>query len=241
MIVTVQIAEVSFAEGLRTLRKRPVLGTTPGLRYAETVFAAPLGGRLLPAPNPRTVATIAAWDGDESFDAFLGSDPLARPFRNGWQVRMEPLRVFGEWPGLRGLPKQELPVGDEEPVVVLTLGRLMPWRLVPFLRTALSAEEEALAEPGLLASTGFGRLPRLVSTFSVWRSAAEMRDYATRREGSHRAAVARDRAHPFHRHSAFIRFRPYLSGGRWEGRDPLVGLLAAAPAQPGTGERGGPA
>jgi hypothetical protein len=128
---------------------------------------------------------------------------------------------------LPGLPKEELPVADEEPVVVLTLGRLMPWRLIPFLRTALPAEEEVLAEPGLLASTGFGRPPRLVSTFSVWRSAAEMRDYAYRREGSHREAVARDRSHPFHRHSAFIRFRPYASRGSWQGRDPLVGLLPA--------------
>jgi hypothetical protein len=227
MIVTVQIAEVSTVEGLRVLRRRPPVGGTPGLRYAETVFTAPLGGGLLPAPNPRTVATIAAWDGDECFDAFLESDPRARPFRKGWRVRMEPLRVFGEWPGLHGLPKEELPAADEEPVVVLTLGRVMPWRLVPFLQAALPAEEEALAEAGLLASTGFGRLPRLVSTFSVWRSAAEMRDYAYRREGSHRAAVARDRAHPFHRHSAFIRFRPYASEGRWQGRDPLAGLLAA--------------
>lgn len=227
MIVTVQIAEVPLAEGLKALRRRASVGETPGLRYAETVFAAPLGGGLLPRPNPRTVATIAAWDDDEDFDTFLASDSRAAPFCDGWQVRMEPLRVFGAWPGLPGLPEKELPVAGEEPVVVLTLGRLMPWRLVPFLRAALPAEEEVLAEPGLLASTGFGRPPRLVSTFSVWRSAAEMRDYATRREGSHRAAVQRDRAHPLHRHSAFIRFRPYASAGSWQGRDPLAGLLSS--------------
>jgi hypothetical protein len=63
---------------------------------------------------------------------------------------------------------------------------------------------------------------RLVSTFSVWRSAAEMRDYANRGGGAHRHAVARDRAHPFHRHSAFIRFRPLASAGSWEGPDPLA-------------------
>lgn len=225
MIVTVLIAKVPLTEGFRVLRRRPPVKAIPGLRFVETVFAAPLGGGLLPAPTPRTVAMIAAWDGDEHFDAFLDASSHAYPFRTGWQVRMEPLRVFGEWPGLPGLPEKELPVDDEEPVVVLTLGRLMPWRLLPFLRTALPAEDEALAEPGLLASTGFGRLPRLVSTFSVWRSAEEMRDYAYRREGSHRAAVARDKAHPFHRHSAFIRFRPYASTGSWQDEDPLAGLL----------------
>jgi len=150
---------------------------------------------------------------------------------------MEPLRVFGEWPGLPGLPKVELPVADDEPVVVLTLGRLMPWRLIPFLRAAHPAEEEVLAEPGLLASTGFGRFPRLVSTFSVWRSAAEMQNYAYRRDGSHRAAVALDKAHPFHRHSAFIRFRPYASEGRWQGRDPLASVLSTGPVAGGAAER----
>jgi hypothetical protein len=236
MIVTVQIGEVSSTEGLAALRRRPRAGTNPGLRYAETVVAAPLASGLLPPPSLRTVAMIAAWDGDEHFDSFLASDPRARPFLNGWQVRTEPLRVFGEWPGLPGLPQKEVPVSDDEPVVVLTLGRLIPWRLVSFLRTARPAEEEVLTEPGLLASTGFARPPRLVSTFSVWRSAAEMRDYAIRREGSHRAAVTRDRAKPFHRHSAFIRFRPYLSRGAWQGRDPLAGVLAPRVRDGGTVE-----
>lgn len=129
MIVTVQIAKVPLSTGLGILLRRPSPEDTPGLRYAETLFTAPLGQGLLPSPNLRTVA--------------------------------------------------------------------------------------------LLASTGFGRLPRLVSTFSVWRSAGEMRDYAVRKGGAHRAAVERDRSRPFRRHSAFIRFRPHASLGSWAGRDPL--------------------
>jgi len=127
---------------------------------------------------------------------------------------MEPLRVFGSWPGLSGLPERPLPVDDEEPVAVITLGRFKPSRLRPFLRASAPAERDVLAEPDLLASTAFARLPNLVSTFSLWRTAAGMRDYANRRDGSHRAAVAKDRERPFHRHSAFIRFRPYATRGQ---------------------------
>jgi hypothetical protein len=54
-----------------------------------------------------------------------------------------------------------------------------------------------------------------------------MRNYAYDRGGSHQAAVAADRARPFHRHSAFIRLRPYATAGAWEGTDPLSGLLRA--------------
>jgi hypothetical protein len=228
MILTVQIADVGIRESLRTLARRPRRADVGGLRYAETLFAAPLGGGLLPAPDLRTAALLAAWDDDESFDVFGASHSLGSQFKEGWQVRMEALRVSGAWPGIDGLPEQQLPVSDEEPVVVLTLGRLMPWRLLPFLRAALPAENDVLAAPGLLASTGFGRLPNLVSTFSVWRTVAEMRRYAHQRGGSHQAAIATDRARPFHRHSAFIRLRPYASAGSWGGGDPLAGVLPPA-------------
>jgi hypothetical protein len=211
LIVSIDIAAVGPRQGLRLLGSRPRVGQVEGLRYAETVFTAPLGASLLPKPSFGTVALIAAWDDDAARERFA-SHPVARQLSSGWQARMVPLRVSGSWPEMPGLPERQLPVDDEEPVAVLTLGRVKPWRLRPFLRAAAPAEADAVAEPDLLASTGFGR-PPLVSTFSLWRTAAGMRDYAYREGGSHRAAVASDRARPFHHVSAFIRFRPYATRG----------------------------
>jgi hypothetical protein len=101
-------------------------------------------------------------------------------------------------------------VDDDEPVAVLTLGRLRILRTRPFLQAGGPAEREAVANPAVLASTGLARLarPRLVSTFSIWRSAGAMREYAFAADGAHQAAVRADRARPFHHASAFIRFRP---------------------------------
>lgn len=195
-----------------------------GLRYAETLFTAPLGPS---PPSLGTVAMIAAWDDEAALDRFA-SHPPGAALADGWQVRMEPLRVFGAWPELPGLPERPLPVAEDEPVAVLTLGRLKPWRARPFLRAAAPAEADAVAHPGLLAATGFGRLPNLVSTFSLWRTAAAMREYANGPGGSHRTAMAKDREGPFHRRSAFIRFRPLATRGRWDGRDPLAELAAVA-------------
>jgi hypothetical protein len=213
LILSVDIAEVGMRQALRVLARPPHPRRVEGLRYAETVFAAPLGSDR-PAPEFGTVALIAAWDDDAALDRFA-SHPLAQQLASGWQARLEPLRVFGAWPGLEGLPERPLPADDDEPVAVITLGRVKPWRLRPFLRAAAPAEREVLGEADLLASTGFGRLPNLVSTFSLWRTSAGMRDYANRRSGTHRAAVAKDRERPFHRHSAFIRFRPYATRGQW--------------------------
>ena len=226
MIVTVDIAELGARQGLGVLARPPRSAEVPGLRHAETVFTAPMGPQLLPVPHVGTVALVAAWEDDAARERFEASHPLAARLAPGWHVRLEPLRVSGAWTEVPDLLDRVRPVDDAEPVVVLTIGRTKPWRLPPFLRAAADAEGDALGAPGLLAKTGFGRLPRLVSTFTVWRSAAEMREFSYRAGGAHQAAIAADRAHPFHFSSAFIRFRPYASSGSWDGVDPLAEALA---------------
>jgi len=227
MIVSVHLADVGFAApGVLCRRPRP--SKASGLLYAETTITAPLSKSLLPAPRLGQVGLIAAWEDDGALDDFLADHPLAKRLAGGWHVRLEPLRVYGAWSAMPGLPTKERPVADDEPVAVLTLGRLRVRRVVPFLRTSARAEGEALADPALLASSGLAR-PPLVSTFSLWRTAAGMRNYAHgRSDGGHPAAKRADSAKPFHRESAFIRFRPYASQGNWGGRDPLSATATAA-------------
>jgi hypothetical protein len=137
---------------------------------------------------------------------------------------MTPLHVYGAWAGLPGLPAKEIAVAADEPVAVLTLGRLR--RLRPFLKASARAEGEAIADPAMLASTGLARPPRMVATFSIWRNVEGMREYARgRRDGAHPAATAAHRANSFHHESAFVRFRPYASQGSWDGRDPLAAAI----------------
>lgn len=227
MIVSMHIVDAGPSRIPAALRARPRPEATPGLLYAETTITAPQGDGRLPL-YPGRFGLIAAWQQDGDLDDFLrGDHPLASWLVAGWHARLEPLRVSGAWPAMPGLPERQIAVEDDEPVAVLTLGRPRLTRLRPFLRTAASAEAAVVEAPGLLAAIGLARPPRLVSTFSLWRSAAAMRDYSHRDAGSHMAAVRADRERPFHHESAFIRFRPYGSAGTWDGRDPLAGLLRA--------------
>lgn len=228
MIVSVHIASLSGRAALDALRRPPRPANVPGLRYAAMTITAPLGGSLAPRPRLDRVGLIAAWEGDSALDRFSSNHRLGGLLAAaGWMTRLEPLRVSGAWPEMPGLPTRAHPGDDEEPVAVLTLGKLRLHRALPFLRSAAAAESEVAAEPDLLASTGLARPPHLVSTFSLWRTATAMREYAYRKHGAHQAAVQNDRARPFHRQSAFIRFRPYASQGSWDGRDPLADLVAA--------------
>ncbi len=235
MIVSVHIADVGPRAAAAVLLRPPKPGDVPGLTYAETTTTAALGEPLLPPKHFGRVGMIAAWDGDAALDDFSRRHPVAAHLAGGWQVRLQPLRVFGSWAGMPGLPARALPVEDEEPVAVLTLGRLRLRRLAAFRRSAAPAESAAIDHPALLAGTGLARPPRLVATFSLWSSAAAMREYATGAGGSHRAAVRADRARAFHHESAFVRFRPYASEGSWDGRDPLAGATTSGgEAQPRT-------
>lgn len=228
MIVSVHIAHTGATKVPGVLRGRPNPARVPGLRYAETAVTAPLGPGLLPTPDPGGIGLIASWEDDASLDAFEAGHPLAERFADGWRARLRPLRVFGTWPEMAGLPERELPVSEDEPVAVLTLGKLRLTRVVPFLRASAAAEGEALGAPGMLATIGLARPPRFVATFSLWRSNAEMRTYATHQGGAHPAATRAHAQRPFHHQSAFIRFRPYASSGSWAGGDPLAQETLAA-------------
>jgi hypothetical protein len=221
VVVTVHIAELGPRDAAAVLLRPPRPGDVAGLTYAVTTTTAPLGAPLLPPRQLGRVGMLAAWESDAAIDAFERSHPIAARLSGGYRVRLQPLRAFGSWAAMPELPKQALAVDDEEPVGVLTLGQLRLLGTGRFRRSAGPAEAAAIESPALLAGTGLARPPRLVATFSLWRSAAAMREYAVSAGGAHAAAMREDRARPFHHESAFVRFRPYASSGSWEGRDPL--------------------
>jgi len=160
MLLSVHICDLDLRTAVGVLRRPPQPSEVPGLEYAETVITAPLGGNLLPTPRLKRVALVAAWESDDAFESFAASHSLARQIARGWQVRLQPLHVYGEWPGLQGLPKGEIEVGEDEPVAVLTIGRPRVRRLPAFLKASARAEAEAVANPGVLASTGNTFSPR---------------------------------------------------------------------------------
>ncbi len=234
MIVSLHLADVSGRSALRLMRTRLDPSSVFGLRYAEVTTAAPLSGRLLPRPKLGRVALIAGWDDETAVEAFLAGHPLAEQLAHGWHVRLQPTRVFGRWPQLPGLPATEEPMDDTEPAAVLTLGRLRLSQTLRFLRASAAAEGLAVRDPALLASTGLARPPGLVATFSLWRSTSAMRAYAHGDSGTgHLAAIQAHADRPFHRESAFVRFRPYAATGKWDGGNPLGATASETLGVPG--------
>jgi hypothetical protein len=221
VIASVHLADLSVRRTLAVLRRAPDPASTPGLRYAKVALAAPLRSSLLPAPDLRRPALVAFWDGDDALSRFLAEDREAAPFAQGWQVRLEPLRAFGSWPGLPSDLPASRAIDYDGPTVVLTLGRLRITQALRFLRASAKAEGAVLAAPGLIWATGLGR-PPLVATCSLWESSHAASTYAYGPiDTAHQNAITTDRARPFHHESAFIRFRPYGSNGRLDRKNRL--------------------
>jgi hypothetical protein len=222
MIASFHIAEVGPRAGLRLLSRPPKPRAVPGLRFAATLSTGPLNAAIPPRPSISRIALVAFWEREDALDEFLAGHPVAAALAGGWHARLEPVRHVGAFHELADLPRGE-PMSADEPVAILTLGRARFDRLVPFMRANARAAGVAAANPALLASTGFLRPPRLVGTFSVWRTTAAMRAYATGRpDPAHRDAIVADREKPFTHEKMFIRFRPYAAVGRWDAVEPLT-------------------
>jgi hypothetical protein len=234
VIASFHLADVGKLAGLRLLRESPAPGDPPGLRYGVLAAAAPLGASRLPRPDPGRVALVAAWEDERSLEGFLVAHPLAAALQDGWRTRLEPTHVFGAFPPLEGLVG-EAPraMAEQEPAAALTIGRLRLSQAPRFLKASAAAERLAVENPAMLRGTGLARPPRLVATFSLWRTTREMRAYAAGAAGpGHRAAVTAHAARPFHHASAFIRFRAYGAEGEWDGENPLPAAVPAPPPCP---------
>jgi hypothetical protein len=231
LLASVHLVDLGPAAALRALRAVPRPEQVEGLRWADVGAGARFGRSVLPAPAPGRTGLVALWEDDGALDRFLaGEHPAARTFAGGWSVRLQPLRQTGTIAGMPPLVESEQPIEDDEPVAVLTYGHTKYRTLKPFLQANQGATVDAIDSPALLAATGLARPPRMVGTFSLWRTAAEMKDYAYRAAGGHTAAM-RDHARiGFQQEALFARFRPYASTGAWDGRDPLAGVGAAAGA-----------
>lgn len=222
MILSVHLAEPARRASLAVMQAHPERSGAPGLVWAQTAVTVPLAAGLLPPPRPTGVGLVAAWADDAGVDHFLAHDPLAEQLADGWHVRLEPLRTFGGWSAMPGLAEITRPVDDDEPVAVLTLGRLRLRRAAAFFPTSRAAERQAVADPSVLLSTALVRPPRLIATFSVWRTAGAMRAYAYGADGAHVRASRAHHTRPFHHESVFARFRPYDAQGAWHGFSALA-------------------
>ena len=164
--VSIHVADLGTTRALRLFTRPARLAATPGLRNCHFAAAAPLRASAAPRLTPRRVALVAFWDADTAARHFIDKADVAAAFRDGWCALLEPLRMFGAWPGLDDLPSNRVTDYDG-PAVALTFGRLRLRHTLRFLRVSGHAERAAVQAPGFVWGTAMARPPFVANLLLV--------------------------------------------------------------------------
>ncbi|MBX3013935.1 MAG: hypothetical protein KF832_20605 [Caldilineaceae bacterium] len=228
-IFTFHLGKAQLATTVKALYRPPTGQAVPGLIHAECLAKMTLGAPVLsPARMQlRQLAMFAAWESPGAIDAFLANTALGRTLATGWHVRLAFQRRWGYIREFDGLAES---VGEQDPaapVVAVTLARMKLPQVPRFIRWGKPVEELVRDHPGTTLALAAMRLPRTVSTFSVWRSQQEMVEMvrghsAVPRPKRHAAAMVERARKDFHFEFTTLRFRPIAEVGTWEGRTNII-------------------
>jgi hypothetical protein len=228
-VFTFHFAKTTLGTTARALFCPPTKADVPGLEHAECLTAMTLGAPIVSPARAQfgRLTMFAAWENEGAIDEFLGSTRLGRAFAAGWHVRMTFVRRWGFVREFDGLPES---VGEQDPtapVVAVTLARMRLPQVVRFIRWGRPVEELVRDHPGKTLAIAAIRLPRTVSTFSVWTSQQAMLDMVRGRSAvpspeRHAAAMAERERKDFHFEFTTLRFQPIAEYGKWEGRSRIL-------------------
>ncbi len=202
-----------------------------GLIHAEYMWRMQLGAPIFsPARMQLNHLTMfAEWESEAAIDDFLANTPLGQSFAAGWHVRMRFLRRWGAVKEFAGLPESAGESDPDAPVIAVTLARMKLPEVPRFIKWGKPVEELVRDHPGALLSSAAMRLPRTVSTFSVWSNQKEMaamvhgHSHVDRPE-RHASAMKERNRKDFHFEFTTLRFQPLREHGSWDGRSNIIPL-----------------
>jgi hypothetical protein len=190
-----------MAVGRARLRK------TPGVRFAKLLGTGK--GFGLGSADPTRWATLVAWEpGTTPAPVLIGTPYTAQNVHKGTLLSLAPLGSRGTWSGRAPFEPMsaEAARAHDGPILVLTRARLRLAKAGTFWRSIGPVARTLPEQPGLLAAFGVGEAPLgFQGTVSVWRSAADIAEFAYRRP-QHAAVVSRTGPERWYAEELFARF-----------------------------------
>ena len=221
---TIPTAGIASAVGRLAIDRFRLRGY-PGLTFAK-LLGTGSGQTFAPQDaDPNHWALLTCWDTPHAATTFEHSRVVRRwdaAATERLRISMRPLSSMGRWSKQQpfGSPAPTAPApapAPDGPVASITRARIQPsqlrtfWRSVPDVASALSEAD------GLIWSKGIGEAPiGLQGTFSVWRDAKALRQFAYDSPG-HRQAITLTRESGWFAEELFARFRVLTIEGTIDG------------------------
>lgn len=208
----------------RMVADRGRLRRTAGLSFAK-LLGTGSGRTFTPADaDPFQWGLLACWsaaDHAEAFERSATAQGWSRLAAEQWRADLRPLASRGRWSGREpfGRPQELRPQATwTGRVAALTRARLSVRRAARFWRAVPAVSADLAGRRGLLAAVGIGEAPvGLQGTFSVWRSASDLRAFAYA-GAAHAAVVRRTPVEGWYAEEMFARFAVLRSVGTLRGR-----------------------
>jgi hypothetical protein len=232
-VFTFHLAKTSVTSALKALCIPLKPRNVPGLIHAECMVSMTLGSQIFSPSRMliRQLVVFAQWENESAIDNFLQNDRFGKKLAKGWHVRLAYLRQWGNVDEFV-IPKVSNEVDDPDaPVVAVTLARMRLLQVPRFIRWGRPVEKLVRDHPGVSLAVAATRLPRTVSTFSIWKSQKEMvnmvHGHSSVPQPKRHAEAMRERERKdFHIQFTTLRFKPISEYGQWEGRANIISNLS---------------
>ena len=227
-VFSYHIVKTSYDLVFKTLLLPPKASNTPGLIHAECMTMMTLGSNIFSRSRMllKQLVVFAQWENEEAIDHFLAKDKLGVVLSGGWHTRMLFLRQWGTISKIK-LPQASVELDENAPVVAVTLARMKLPEIPRFIRWGRPVEKLVRDHPETTLALASIRLPRTVSTFSIWKSQKAMTDMVHGHSQVHHPerhvnAMKERNRKDFHLEFTTLRFRPLSEWGAWNGRSDYI-------------------
>lgn len=231
-VFTFHLKETNPLLTLRALINPLKSNHVPGLIHAETMAAMTLGSPILSSSRILVgeMVVFAQWENEAAIDNFFANHKLGKILVKGWHIRLAYLRQWGSIDGFN-IPEKSFETDDPNaPVVAVTLARMKLLQVPRFIRWGRPVEKLVRDHPETVLALAATRLPRTVSTFSIWKSQREMVKMVhghsmVSQPKRHAEAMKERNRKDFHIHFTTLRFKPLYESGTWKGKTNIIGSL----------------
>lgn len=228
-IFSFHLARVPVITSIEALISPPEPKDVAGLIHAECMTCMTLGSEIFSPSRMllRQIAVFAQWENEMAIDNFLSSTGLGKKLNTGWHTRLQYRRQWG-YISEFAIPKETgEPTDVAGPVVAVTIARMRLPQVPRFIKWGRPTEQLVRDHPGTTLALAAIRLPRTVSTFSVWQSQKEMEDMVRGHSAvpdpkRHADAMKERNRKDFHFQFTTLRFKPISEYGTWNGRTNII-------------------
>lgn len=204
-VTGIEVARAFTRMGLQ----RRAVQQLPGLQFAKLMGTGSGETFTMRDADPKHWALLTTWSDGEHAIAFDDSR-VARTWNRSANehltVTMQPLVSRGKWSGREPFAVADTKAGPG-PIAAITRARIKPRMWTKFWSSVPPVSLDLHEDPGVVFTLGIGEAPvGLQGTFSIWRHAKAISDFAYRRP-AHAEVVRRTHELNWYAEELFTRFQ----------------------------------